>query len=299
MLLRSVHIAPMTDVELKAPPDSVKRDGTGDVASRLRTQIKLPGSLESLRERYSSARPFPHLVMDDLFPADILDAVVAESPQLNRDNWLFIEADGLQQVLRMRTGVDMGPASYQLASFVHSPAFLYLLSELTGVWQLLPDPYLQGAGHAAMRRGMFMEVHKDRNVAYDTGLTRRLAMIIFLNRDWKSEYAGELELWTPDGARCEVAIQPLFNRTVLFEVADPNFHGVPSALQCPEDSARHSFIVYFHTVGGKDGKHPSPHTSVFAPQAYRRKDSLVRAFIKGTTPPVLLRALKRLIGRSE
>jgi hypothetical protein len=42
-----------------------------------------------------------------------------------------MEADGLQQVLRMRTAVEMGPASYQLASFVHSPAFLYLLSELT------------------------------------------------------------------------------------------------------------------------------------------------------------------------
>lgn len=298
MLLCSISISAVADAGLKVPPDSVKNDRVSDFASRLRAQIKLPDTLESLRERYANARPFPHLVLDELFPADILDAVVAESPKLNPDNWLFIQADGLQQVLRMRTGVDMGPASYQLASFVHSPAFLYLLSELTGVWQLLPDPYLQGAGHAAMRRGMFMEVHKDRNVAYDTGLTRRLAMIIFLNRDWQREYAGELELWSPDGSRSEVAIQPLFNRTVLFEVADPNYHGVPAPLQCPQDRARHSFIVYFHTVGGKDGKHPSPHTSVFAPQAYRKKESLVRKLIKDTTPPALLRALKRLTGRS-
>jgi len=283
---------------LRDLPDSVKRAATTDMASRLRTQLNLPGSLESLRARYASAQPFSHLVLDDMFPPDVLDRVVAESPELNADNWLSIKADDLQQVLRMRTGVDMGPASYQLTSFVHSPAFLYLLSELTGVWQLLPDPYLQGAGHAAMRRGMFMEVHKDRNVAYDTGLTRRLAMIIFLNRDWQREYAGELELWSHDGARCEVTVEPLFNRTVLFEVADPNYHGVPAPLQCPESRARHSFIVYYHTVGGKDGKHPSPHTSVFAPRAYRRKTSLMHTFIKNTTPPVLLRALKRLTGRS-
>jgi hypothetical protein len=287
----------MSNVALQSPPDSVTQSQDTDVGTRLRSRLKLPGKLESLRESYTSARPFPHLVLDDMFPADILDALVAESPKLNRDNWLFIEAEGLQQVLRMRTGVDMGPTSYQLASFVHSPAFLYLLSELTGVWQLLPDPYLQGAGHAVMRRGMFMEVHSDRNVAYDTGLTRRLAMIIFLNRDWKRDYNGELELWSHDGLRSEVAIQPLFNRTVLFEVADPNYHGVPKILQCPENRDRHSFIVYFHTVGGKDGKHPSPHTSVFAPRAYQRKASVTRTLIKGLAPPVLLKAIRTLRGK--
>jgi hypothetical protein len=287
----------MSAIELPYLPDPVTQSQDTDVATLLRSRLKLPGKLESLRERYTSARPFPHLVLDDVFPADILDAVVAESPKLNRDNWLFIEAEGLQQVLRMRTGVDMGPTSYQLAAFVHSPAFLYLLSELTGIWQLLPDPYLQGAGHAVMRRGMFMEVHSDRNVAYDTGLTRRLAMIIFLNRDWKEEYAGNLELWSHDGSRCETAIPPLFNRTVLFEVGDPNYHGVPGTLQCPENRARHSFIVYFHTVGGKDGKHPSPHTSVFAPRAYQRKTSVTRTLIKGLAPPVLLRAIKSLRGK--
>jgi hypothetical protein len=270
-----------------------------DTATLLRTGLNLPGSITSLRAQYLGAKPFPHLVLDNLFPAKVLEEVVTESTQVKRDNWLFIEADGLQQVLRMRTGVDMGPASYQLAAFVHSPAFLYLLSEITNIWQLLPDPYLQGAGHASMKRGMFMAVHSDRNVAYDTGLTRRIAMIIFLNKDWKSEYAGQLELWNHEGTRSEVSIEPHFNRTVLFEVADPNFHGVPAALQCPEDRARQSFIVYYHTVGGKDGKHPTPHTSVFAPQAYRKKDSLLRAFIKNTTPPVLLKALKRLSGRSE
>jgi hypothetical protein len=150
-----------------------------------------------------------------------------------------------------------------------------------------------------MRRGMFMEVHSDRNVAYDTGLTRRLAMIIFLNRDWKSEYAGQLELWNHQGTGREVSIEPLFNRTVLFEVADPNYHGVPAPLNCPENRARHSFIVYYHTVGGKDGKHPSPHTSVFAPSAYQKRSRTLRKLIKNITPPFLLRAAKRLLGRGR
>ena len=82
-------------------------------------------------------------------------------------------------------------------------------SSLTEVSQLLPDPYLQGAGYALMRRGDYFSVHADRNVAYDTGLTRRLAMIIFLNKSWRSDYHGQLELWTADAKRCEVSIEPM------------------------------------------------------------------------------------------
>jgi hypothetical protein len=265
-----------------------------DLASLLRTKLKVPDSLENLRARYRDARPFPHLILDNLFPDDVLQAVAADSRQPNGIDWAVIRTEGLEHVLRMRSGVDLGPASYQLAAFLHSPRFLYLISELTGIWQLLPDPYLQGGGHAAMRRGMHMQVHSDRSVAYDTGLTRRLAMIIFLNKDWKTDYAGELELWNHPGTRCEVSIAPVFNRTVLFEVADPNYHGVPTPLNCPAERTRQSFIVYYHTVGDKDGKHPSEHTSVFVPQAYRKQPKLATKIATNIVPPVLLRPLWRL-----
>lgn len=91
--------------------------------------------------------------------------------------WRVVETGSLERMRRMRSGVELGAAGAQLVSLVHSAAFLYLLSEITGIWQLLPDPYLQGAGYADMKRGDFFKVHSGRNIAYDTGLTRRLAMI--------------------------------------------------------------------------------------------------------------------------
>lgn len=260
----------------------------------LARNIQLTDSIESLRARYQSAKPFAHVVIDGLFQDAALEAVLNETPIANRDDWLYLDIANMQKVLRMRSSLDMGPASYQLASFLNSAPFLYLLSEITGIWNLLPDPYLQGAGHAQMRRGMYFKVHSDRNVAYETGLTRRLAMIIFLNKSWNSEYAGQLELWNHEGTQCEVSIEPLFNRTVLFEVADPNFHGVPAPLNCPPDRARHSFIVYYHTVG-KDGRNEPPHTSIFAPSMYRKRGVALRQLADELMPPLLLRTLKRLL----
>jgi 2OG-Fe(II) oxygenase superfamily len=207
---------------------------------------------------------------------------------------MLVETQSLERMRRMRSGVEMGAAGEQLVGLVHCASFHYLVSEITGIWQLLPDPYLQGAGYAAMQRGDFFGVHSDRNVAYDTGLTRRLAMIIFLNKSWDPKYNGQLELWNAQGTRCEVSIDPIFNRTVLFEVAFPNYHGVPTPLACPVDRSRQSFIVYFHTVGNKDGVEAKPHTSIFAPGFYRPADSPLRSLARGVTPPVLVRAVKKL-----
>jgi Rps23 Pro-64 3,4-dihydroxylase Tpa1-like proline 4-hydroxylase len=91
---------------------------------------------------------------------------------------------------------------------------------------LLPDPYLQGAGFHIVPNGGKFDVHVDRNTAYDTGLIRRLALIIYLNKDWAPEYGGQLELWNSDASRREVSIVPSFNRTVIFELTEESFHGV-------------------------------------------------------------------------
>ena len=270
----------------------------GDLTVEYRTllagKVTLPESIEELRSGYRNSLPFPHLVIDNLFPEAVLDSVLSEMAQMRREQWSNIENDTRERTARMRSAAEMGPAGSQLINTVHSAAFLYLLAEITGIEQLLPDPYLQGAGYALMRRGDYFNVHADRNVAYDTGLTRRLAMIIFLNKSWNREYHGQLELWSNDGKRCDVSIDPLFNRSVIFEVEYPNFHGVPTPLECPADRTRQSFIAYFHTVGVKPKPNFKPHSSVFAPRYYGTNRVTLRSILRDMTPPLLIRAIRRL-----
>ncbi|MFL6602648.1 MAG: 2OG-Fe(II) oxygenase [Steroidobacteraceae bacterium] len=270
------------------------RDLTADFSALFADRIRLPKRLEELRTAYSTALPFPHIVIDELFSPDILDPVLAEMAAMANKQWLLVDTASHERMRRMRSGVELGPAGAQLVSVLHSASFLYLLSEITGVWQLLPDPYLQGAGYAQMQRGDFFNVHSDRNIAYETGLNRRLAMIVFLNKAWEPSYNGKLELWNHEATRCDVAIEPLYNRTVIFEVANPNYHGVPAPIACPAERSRQSFIVYYHTVG-IDGKLAvTPHSSIFAPNFYRETRTL-KSFARELTPPVLLKAAKKLV----
>jgi len=257
-------------------------------------KIRLTNDIGHLRSTYENATPFPHVVIDNLFDDGLLDTLLAEMSQMRSEQWSNIEQDSRERTARMRSAAEMGAAGQSLLSIVHSAAFLYFLSEIIGIEQLLPDPYLQGAGFALMRRGDYFNVHADRNVAYDTGLTRRLAMIIFLNKSWSPQYHGQLELWSPDGKRCEVSIDPLFNKTVIFEVAYPNFHGVPTPLSCPGDRLRQSFITYYHTAGRKEQRDLKPHTSIFAPRFYGTNRVTLRSVIRDLTPPLFARVIRRL-----
>jgi hypothetical protein len=131
-------------------------------------------------------------------------------------------------------------------------------------------------------------------MAYETGMTRRLAMIIFLNKGWRPDYAGQLELWNSEATRCDASIEPLFNTTALFEVAYPNYHGVPTPIACPADKSRQSFIVYYHTVG-VEGKSPArPGTTIFAPRLHGSNRITLRSAARDITPPVLARAIRSI-----
>ncbi len=270
-------------------------DLTTEFQNLLKGRIRLHRRIDDLRAAYKSAKPFPHVVMDDFFPAELLEALLSEMAQMPGDQWSNIEQDARERTTRMRSAVEISAAGTEFLSIIHSSAFLYLLAEITEVPQLLPDPYLQGAGYALMRRGDYFSVHADRNVAYETGLTRRLAMIVFLNKEWSPAYHGELELWSPDGKHCETAIEPVFNRTILFQVAYPNFHGVPTPLKCPADRARQSFISYYHTAGVGEPA-PRPHSSIFAPRFYGTNRLTLRSLLRDVTPPLLVRAIRKLSG---
>jgi hypothetical protein len=165
---------------------------------------------------------------------------------------------------------------------------------VTGIRGLLPDPYLQGAGYHRIPRGGKFDVHLDRNLAYSTGLVRRVSLLIYLNKDWKHEYGGQLELWSKDGNRQEVVIEPVFNRTAIFEISDENYHGVPSVVRCPKGRSRDCFIAYYHTVEFPGIKDVMPHTSIYAPSLYLQRMSRFRQLAKDLIPPLVMRAIRKL-----
>lgn len=269
-------------------------NGSG-IMSVLKDKVSLPDTPENLCHAYKTAKPFPHLIIDSMFPAGQLEDLVAEMRPLNTEHWVHEDNDHLKKA-NLRSAVDLGDTGFRHTALLHSAGFLYLLSELTGIWELLPDPYLQGAGYHIIPQGGKFDVHVDRNTAYETGLNRRLTLITYLNKSWEREYGGQLELWNSDGTRCDVVVEPVFNRTIIFEIADKNYHGVPQPVAAPNGRSRNSFAVYYHTAGVRENKDFTPHGSIYAPSFYgtEKNVSAFRQTIKDITPPILVRGFRKL-----
>jgi Rps23 Pro-64 3,4-dihydroxylase Tpa1-like proline 4-hydroxylase len=78
--------------------------------------------------------------------------------------------------------------------FLSSREIINFLETLTGIEGLLPDPHLAGGGLHELRPGGFLKVHADFNRHTQMRADRRINLLIYLNKDWEPEYAGNLEL---------------------------------------------------------------------------------------------------------
>ncbi len=195
---------------------------------------------------YLAAQPFPHTVIDRLFPDDVLDALIAEYPDPNSTAWKRYAAP-MERKLEAQGRAIFGPVARSLVSAMSSETMLRFLETLTGIRGLLPDPWLHGAGFHQIERGGYLKIHADFNVHYHHHLHRRLNVLLYLNRDWLPEYGGHLELWNATMSRCEQRIAPLFNRLAIFSTSSTSFHGHPDPLTCPVGRARRSFALYYYT----------------------------------------------------
>jgi hypothetical protein len=217
---------------------------------------------ESLRSTYTAAAPFPHVVIDDFLPPEILEAVLAEFPGPDAIDWKRFK-DGTGRKLASRDESQLGDTTLALMHHLNSSRFLTFLEKLTGIEGLIPDPYLEGGGLHQIERGGFLKIHADFNKHEKLKLDRRLNLLLYLNKDWPESYGGNLELWTPEMDSCQKKVLPIFNRCVVFSTTDFSFHGHPEPLTCPEDRARRSIALYYYSNGRPAEELSAPHSTLY------------------------------------
>jgi hypothetical protein len=211
---------------------------------------------------YVAAAPFPHVVIDDFLPPELLDGVLAEFPGPDAIDWKRF-ADGTGRKLATRDEAQMGPRTLALIHQLNSSRFIRVLEAVTGIEGLIPDPHLEGGGLHQIERGGYLKVHADFNRHEQLGLDRRLNILIYLNKEWREEYGGHLELWSRDMARCERKVLPIFNRCVVFSTTDFSYHGHPEPLTCPERWSRKSIALYYYTSGRPTGEVSDAHSTLY------------------------------------
>ena len=203
----------------------------------------------ALSAAYNGARPFPHIVLDDFLDEAFAEAIVRHFP--SKDEYSVLRTNANAYLKRGYRPDDLGanPCRHYLYQFNTAP-FVRFIEELTGIQRLIPDPHFGGGGLHEIERGGRLAVHADFNLYAPLNLVRRVNVIVYLNKDWRPDYGGHLELWDAAMSRCVAAVEPVFNRCVVFNTDKTTFHGHPEPLSCPQHMSRRSVAVYYYTTLG-------------------------------------------------
>jgi hypothetical protein len=217
----------------------------------------------SLRERYTSADPFPHIVIDGLFEDAVLQRVLDEFPKPDETRWITFDSPTEKKLGYYHEHSTITPAVRAFLDALNGFEMLLFLEALTGIEGLIPDPYFGGGGLHQIESGGFLKIHSDFNVHPKLKIDRRVNMLVYLNHDWQDEWGGHLELWNASMTERRRRIAPLFNRTVVFSTTDTSFHGHPHPLATPPGVTRKSVSLYYYTAGRPDAERSAPHDTIF------------------------------------
>lgn len=216
------------------------------------------GDTAALAERFRSASPYPHVVIDDFFAAPLAAELLRSYPPPDAPLWHVYE-NPLECKLACNDIPSLPEPLRDTIYGLCSPAVVELMRQITGLAEddgLQADAYCHGGGLHSHCAGGKLDLHLDYSLHPHSGLERRFNLIVYLNPEWSSDYGGALELWSattadssapPRPAYCDVRVQPTFNRAVLFSTTAPSFHGFPQPLTCPAGVVRRSLALYYLT----------------------------------------------------
>jgi hypothetical protein len=235
--------------------------------------------------QYRQAAPFPHAVMDGLFPASVLQALSDEIPEpvagegvgpcgrsANASVGRCFHTFGREYKKALIDDRQMmGPVTRDTFQVLKSPQWLTFLERLTGITGLVPDPAFEGSGVHMIAPGGMLQVHADfgnlagsalkehdRKRIGATKLRRRVNTFLFLNNKWPEEYGGHLELWERNMSSCRQRILPAYGRFVTFSSTDFSYHGHPHPLTAPPGRLRRSLALYYYTVDAPEEECAGP-----------------------------------------
>lgn len=253
-----------------------------------------------LQDAYKSAEPFPHIAIDDFVPASILDLCLQQFPASRDPDSRTFDRD--QE--RFKTSYNPDYLTPEVRAFfysLNSRPFLQFLENLSGLKGLIPDPFYLGGGFHETRTGGHLDVHVDFNLHKPMRLERRLNVLIYLNRNWRLDYGGGLELWDEKMERCVKAIVPEFGRCVVFSTNGTSFHGHPAPVNHPGGAPRRSIALYYYTATWSETSR-SKTTQFRARPGTKdavdwkvKRDELIAEFL----PPVVARPVFRALRKLE
>jgi len=217
---------------------------------------------QTIKSDWDNAKPFRYAVFEGLFKKELLDEVFNAYPKLDESDWKYTTYKH-QNNKYVKTEFEAGSVLQNVFDNLNDKKLLNFFEEITEISPLVADPELFGGGLHQSKTGAFLDVHVDFNIHDKTKYHRRMNLIVFMNKDWKKDYEGFLELWDMNTQEQIGNVSPDINRCVLFETNEVSFHGHPKPLTTPPGLTRKSFALYYYTKERPKNETADEHNTIY------------------------------------
>lgn len=255
---------------------------------------KIQQSKEKLAQEFRAAKPYKHIVIEGFFTRSYAEKMHQQFPSLEtmRPSSAF---SGLAEKKGQLSELRKMPPIFQ-ATFkeLMNPQFRKLLSDITGIKPLYRDQNLTGGGLHQGGDGSFLDIHADFNLDKQTGLYRRLNILIYLNKKWKDSYGGHLEMWDKNMTSLVKKVAPAFNRCLIFATDIDSFHGY-AEMKLPEGVTRKSLAAYYYSSEPAPGESQQFHNTLFKARPGELRNKILYPLINSKLSQQLRLKLKRFL----
>jgi len=241
--------------------------------------------IQQLKKDFKTAKPCNYIVLPNFLTEELATTLYKNFPKIDTLN---VKRKSLNENKSEDYHFDRFHSSFSdLKKVVSSPEMYQFMETITGIKELKTTNDSLGSGVHQGTNGSYVDVHIDVNYNPTENLWRRINLLIYLNKNWKPEYGGDLELWNKAMTKCEANVPCDFNRAIIFLTDENSPHGYGKTT-IPENETRKSFYTYYFTEVG-EGFNYSDSRFVSRPN-----DSTVKKIATGIKEPLKITAKKIL-----
>jgi len=256
--------------------------------SLINDRLFKPEVIQEMRETFNK-QSYRSIVIDDFLKPEVAEQLYANFPT---EDQMRRHYKGLNEQKSEGSSFDQyDPLFEGVRQSLMDPAWSKVLDQITGFEGLvLPDDF-RGAGVHQGFDGSFLDIHVDFNIHSVLDLHRRLNLLIYLNKGWKDEYGGHLELWNEDVSECTEKISPSFNRCAIFATTETSWHGYDK-MDLPEGESRKSIFSYYYTPIADRSK-VKYHDTIFKPRPTDTRMKKTKTMVKENLKNTIMKGLHK------
>jgi hypothetical protein len=198
----------------------------------MRIVNKKYSKMNSLKNLFLNQKPFPYLVLDNFLENNLFKKINLEIDSIDKKNLLKLEGKfyktSVERNKWISKNLNLPRNMKKVLHFLNSKIWISNLEQLSQIKNLTGTKILNKniSNFHTMSKNGFLGSHVDHSADPSTGYPHVMNIIIFLTKNWKSNFGGNTLFYNSNGTKIikEIVYKP--NRAVIFLHTPYSFHGV-------------------------------------------------------------------------